>query len=112
MVAERGQWWGKIDGTDADIDIVAKVYDDRRMIHTVLAECKFSRKRMGFGAYNTLVSRSEAAGFTENVSFMLFSAMGFDDELREYASDEGIALVDGETLMGEREPPVLFGMSG
>ena len=112
MVAERGQWWGKIDGTDADIDIVAKVYDDRRMIHTVLAECKFSRKRMGFSAYNTLVSRSKAAGFTENVSFMLFSAIGFDDELREYASDEGIALVDGETLMGKREPPVLFDMSG
>ena len=79
-VVERGQWWGRIDGTDTDIDIVAKVSDGNRIIHTVLGECKFSRKPMGFSAYNKLVSRAKGAGFTENVTFVLFSAEGFEDE--------------------------------
>ena len=107
-VIERGQWWGRVDDTDADIDIVAKVYDDRRIIHTILCECKFSRKPMGFGIYNTLVSRSKASKITENVSFMLFSAMGFDDDLIQYAEENGIALVNGKMLIGDDSPPVLF----
>ena len=107
-VVERGQWWGRIDGTDTDIDIVAKVSDGNRIIHTVLGECKFSRKPMGFSAYNKLVSRAKGAGFTENVTFVLFSAEGFEDELIEFAKENGIALVDGRMLVGDREPPTLF----
>ena len=108
MVIERGQWWGRIDGSDVDIDIVAKIADDRRMIHTVLCECKFSRKPAGFGAYNTLVSRSRAAGFTENTSFMLFSALGFEEDFSEFAAENGVILVDGSMLVGDASPPDLF----
>lgn len=107
-VIERGQWWGKIDGTDVDIDIVAKVSDEHKVIHTILSECKFRRKPMGFSAYNTLVSRSKSAKFTENIIFMLFSASGFEEELCEFAEDSGVILVDGKTLMGDSEPPILF----
>lgn len=108
LVIERGQWWGRISDSEADIDIVAKVSDGHGIIHTVLSECKFSRRPMGFGAYNTLASRAVCAGFTENVKYVLFSALGFDDDLIEYAEENGIALIDGGTLMGKKFPPRLF----
>ncbi|MBR2254892.1 MAG: AAA family ATPase [Candidatus Methanomethylophilaceae archaeon] len=107
-VVERGQWWGRVGDADADIDIVAKVADDRRFIHTVLGECKFRGKPMGFAGYNTLASRAKAARFTENVTYALFSATGFEDDLSEYADENGIKLIDGRTLVGDREPPELF----
>ena len=108
MVVERGQWWGRVGDADADIDIVAKVSDEQRLIHNVLGECKFSRKPMNFTAYNSLVSRAKAARFTENVIFMLFSVSGFEEELSDYAEENGIILVDGSILMGEKEPPTIF----
>ena len=108
-VIERGQWWGRVDDTDADIDVVAKVADGNGLIHTILAECKFSRKPMGFGAYNTLVSRAKAAGFSENVTFVLFSALGFEEELVGFAEENGVILVSGRVLAGLDETPSLFG---
>ena len=107
-VVERGQWWGRIDDADTDIDIVAKVSDEHRLIRTILGECKFSRKPMGFNAYNTLVSRAKKAGFTENTIFMLFSALGFEEELSEYSEENGIVLIDGRILIGEEKPPDIF----
>jgi hypothetical protein len=107
-VIERGQWWGRVDDTDADIDVVAKVADGNGFIHTILGECKFSRKPMGLGAYNTLVSRAKAAGFSENVTFVLFSALGFEEELVEFAEENGVILVSGRVLAGLDETPSLF----
>ena len=108
LVTERGQWWGLVDDTEVDIDVVAKIADEKRMIHTVLGECKFSRKPVGFGIYNTLVSRAKSAKFTENVSFILFSALGFEEDLSDYAEENGITLVDGQILIGDKTPPILF----
>ena len=88
---------------------MAKVADGNGLIHTILGECKFSRKPMGFGAYNTLVSRAKAAGFSENVTFMLFSALGFEEELVEFAEENGVILVCGRVLAGLDERPSLFG---
>ena len=63
---------------------------------------------MGFGAYNTLVSRAKAAGFSENVTFVLFSALGFEEELVEFAEENGVILVSGRILMGlDAAPPLL-----
>ena len=107
-IIERGQWWGRIDDTDADIDIVAKAYDGNRHIHTILGECKFSRRPVGMSVFNTLVSRAKAAKFTENVIYIIFSALGFDDELMEYAEDNRIILVDGEIMISNDDPPVIF----
>ena len=87
---------------------MAKVADGNGLIHTILGECKFSRKPMGFGAYNTLVSRAKAAGFRENVTFVLFSALGFEEELVEFAEENGVILVSGRILMGlDAAPPLL-----
>jgi len=108
LVVEKGQWWGRIGDSEADIDIVAKISDGRGMIHTVLCECKFSRKPLGFGAYNTLASRALCAGLTENVKYVLFSALGFDDDLIDYAEENGIVLIDGEILLGKKPTPLLF----
>ncbi|MBR2092693.1 MAG: AAA family ATPase [Candidatus Methanomethylophilaceae archaeon] len=107
-VVERGQWWGRAGDEDVDIDIVAKIADSRNIIRTVLCECKFSRKPVGFGTYNTLVSRSKAAGFTENLSFVLFSALGFEDELSEFSEENDVVLVDGHMLLGDKAPPKIF----
>lgn len=108
LVVDRGQWWGRLGDSEADIDIVAKVSDGRGVIRTVLGECKFSRKPMGFGAYNALSSRATCAGLTENAKYMLFSALGFDEDLVEYAADNGIALIGSGELMGRESPPRLF----
>ena len=108
MVTERGQWWRLVDDTEVDIDVVAKIADGNQMIHTVLGECKFSRKPVGFGIYNTLVSRAKSAKFTENVSLILFSALGFEEDLSDYAEENGITLVDGQILIGDKTPPILF----
>ena len=54
---------------------------------------------MGFGALNTLISRVEGLRGVDNPVYALFSVSGFDDELREYANDNGIILVDGRTIL-------------
>lgn len=87
---------------------IIEVSDEHEVIRTILGECKFRRNPMGFSAYNTLVSRSKSAKFTENIIFILFSASGFEEELCEFAEDSGVILVDGKTLMGDSEPPILF----
>ena len=87
---------------------IIEVSDEHEVIRTILGECKFRRNPMGFSAYNTLVSRSKSAKFTENIIFMLFSASGFEEELCEFAEDNGVILVDGKTLIGDSEPPILF----
>lgn len=56
----------------------------------------------------TLAFRAKKAGFTENVTFMLFSASGFEEELSEYAEENGIVLVDGRILNGEGKSSELF----
>ena len=107
-ILERGQWWGKSDGEFVDIDIVAKILDRNRLIHTLIGECKFSKKPMGFGLYNILISRAKDAGISENVQCMLFSALGFEDDLVEYSKENGIFLVDAEALLGKKEAPLLL----
>jgi len=107
-VIERGQWWGRINNTDVDIDVVAKISDEHRLIRTLVGECKFSRKPVGFTAYNTLVSRAKVAKFTENVIFVLFSALGFEQDFIDYSEENGVILIDGKTLYGDKAPPTIF----
>ena len=62
---------------------------------------------MGFGTFNTLVSRAQHAGFRDNVAYIMFSALGFEEEFSEYAEENDIILVDGRALLGYTEPPAL-----
>ena len=98
-VTEIGRWWGYSDSEYTDIDVVAKTIDDEGIVRNMFCECKFSSRPMGFGALNTLVSRVEGLRGVDNPVYALFSVNGFDDELREYANDNGIILVDGQTIL-------------
>lgn len=49
--------------------------------------------------------QSEKAGFTVNTIFMLFFASDFDEELSEYAEENGIILIDGQILIGDGKLP-------
>ena len=105
-IIEIGSWWGKDSkGVDVDIDIIAKAFDENDVIYTLVCECKFSENPMGFTTMNTLEQRCEDASIKENVRYVLFSAGGFQDDLREYADENGISLVDCETMMGLKDIP-------
>lgn len=108
-VAEIGSWWGRNpDGEDSDIDIIAKTVDDTGLVHTLVCECEFSRNPIGFAPLNALTERCESASVRENVKYVLFSAGGFRDDLREYAEENRIILIDSDILMGLKEVPALF----
>ncbi len=105
-VTEIGSWWGRdSEGEDVDIDIVAKAVDDKDSVHTLACECKFGKNPIGFTPLNTLMRRCEDAKIGDNVKFLLFSAGGFSDELREYSEENGIVLIDCEMLTGMKEIP-------
>ena len=108
-IIEIGSWWGRdSEGVDVDIDIIAKVFDDD-ITYTLVCECKFSKNPMGFTALNVLEQRCKDALIKENVRYALFSAGGFQDDLREYADENGIMLIDCETIMGlKNAPPISF----
>ncbi|MGN0099165.1 MAG: ATP-binding protein [Candidatus Methanomethylophilaceae archaeon] len=99
-VKRRGIWWGRVDGVDTDIDIVADVVNRELFVHTLLVECKFRKNRIGFSAYNDLVERSEVAGAGDNTRYMMISIAGFDTRLCEYAEDNGVLLIGPDELLG------------
>ncbi len=72
---------------DADIDIVAEVENDRN-VDLVLCECRFTHRMVGMREYENLVKRGLSArrGY-QNKRYILFSRVGFTDELREFAED-------------------------
>ncbi len=55
-----------------------------------------------------MTERCRSAFINENVKYVLFSAGGFQDDLREYAEENGILLVDSDILMGLKKVPDLF----
>lgn len=108
-ISEIGSWWGRdSDGEDTDIDIVAKIIDGTGFVHTLVCECKYSKNPIGFAPLNALVERCESASIQDNLKYILFSAGGFQNNLREYAEENGIVLIDCEVLMGLRNVPDLF----
>ena len=91
---------------DTDIDVVAEVSQDR-ISYTVVAECKFTAKPMGFGALNRLRGRIGKRCDGRNLRIMLMSVSGFDDDLRDYAEEQGIILIDLDVLVGNSPAPRL-----
>jgi len=79
---ETGRWWGRVNGTDADIDLIATVLEDGHEV-SLFCECKFSKNPVGMGVYNALKERSEHVKGLNNRKYMLFSTAGFDERLHE-----------------------------
>lgn len=105
---EIGRWWGKAGvGTGTDIDLVA-VVRSRKMTVTVLGECKFRGDASGFEVYNSLKSKADALSRDRTVRLMLFSASGFKDNLVLFAEENGIILVDLDTLISRKPAPEIL----
>ncbi|MDR0887958.1 MAG: ATP-binding protein [Candidatus Methanoplasma sp.] len=97
---EIGKWWGRIEDSDVDIDILAQV-TDRNEEMFLFCECKFRRQKVGFNVLNTLESRSEHVKGPINRRMVIFSASGFEDELIDYAAkDRKLILVGPDELFG------------
>ena len=106
-VNEIGSWWGSMDGTDTDIDVVAEVYNKDDLIITLLGECKFRREPAGMSIISDLEKKAKFARAKKNVRMAVFSLGGFSEGLVEYASDSGTLLIGKEKLLGEVAPDVL-----
>lgn len=95
-----GSWWGRIDDSDTDIDIVA-VATDGKIDYSVFGECKFSKWKMEMNTFETLENRSEWVKGMMNRRYVLFSKSGFDREMADYAKTGNITLATTEQMYGD-----------
>lgn len=118
---DQGRWWGMVDTDDLDdngspirtvedIDIVNLMIDRNKRRVMMISECKFRRSPMTFQALNKLRIHWDASGEKGVPEIMLFSASGFEDNLVEYAEDNGIALIGLDILVGKEESPDMHGL--
>ena len=103
-VGEIGTWWGRVDGTDTDIDIVASVYDGSRRASNLMVECKFSRKAVSYKVLDDLEAKTESTSSMPNLRYMVVAVSGFDTELEAAMDDGRVILVGADKLLG-RVPP-------
>ena len=104
VVGDIGTWWGRTDGTDTDIDIVATVYDRDRRVSNLMVECKFSRKAMNCKVLDDLEAKTENTSSIPNLRYMIVAVSGFDTELEDAMEDGRVILVGTDKLLG-RVPP-------
>lgn len=113
---EVGRWWGIAETKDGDgyenedIDIVARAMDRNNHECWLAAECKFRRRGAGHGDLCSLQRRWRSAGESGIPTFIVFSAMGFSDDLVEDSEDGRVTLFGIDELMGRTEPPDLGGL--
>ncbi len=103
-VKEIGSWWGRVDGEETYIDIVASVYNKDDLLITLLCECKFRKEKTGISLIQELEKKAESARADINRRFAVFSLGGFTEELKEYAEDTGIFLIGTDKLLGIDDP--------
>ncbi len=105
ITMDIGKWWGRIDGEDTDIDIVARISDGRSK-YDLYCECKFRRKESTYRDYEILkekVSELNRRAGPANERYMLFSISGFSDSLIEAEeNDPKLILVDPDVLVGRK----------
>lgn len=110
ITLDIGKWWGRIDGEDTDVDVVAKVTEDD-IRYDLYCECKFRGRPATFAAYEELrgkVSFINRDRGPPNCRYVIFSASGFSESLLEAGdTDPELILVDLETVTGGRPAPRL-----
>jgi hypothetical protein len=116
-----GSWWGavpvrddyghtvkdgngKVSTEDVDIDVTATIKEGQNRID-LFGECKFTSKKVGFGALNTLEERVGYLKGRYNARLALFSMSGFESELMDYAESNGILLFGSDVLVGLETMP-------
>lgn len=90
-VSKKGPWWSR-DG-EVEFDLLAKIIDSELRTSNLVCECKFVKNPIGMNVINKLKSKADKNLKLENVSYILFSASGFDEELSEFAQDKNIRLI-------------------
>ena len=90
---QMGTWWERTSDGIHKIDIVAQCRDGGNEFHLV-CECRYGNEATGMKEFERLRSLSERMKECYNKRFCLFSRSGFTQELKEYAMNNGIELVD------------------
>lgn len=93
-----GTWWSPREGS-TDIDVVAKVIGRDLRTGYLLAECKFRRKETRMDVMQDLLDRAKQTKGLVNPEYMIISVSGFAPNLREYAEDNGVALIGLDELL-------------
>ena len=89
IAAKRvGSQWG----SDLEIDIMTENLDDSNWF----GECKWWKRPVGENVLNRLIEKVERIPehWRKRPNYMLFSASGFTDSLKQRASDTGVLLID------------------
>ena len=104
LCVEIGRWWGRAGGEEREIDIVA-VIDERHHEVSLFCECKFRRRRANLGTLNALRETADHIKTLNNRRYVLFSAFGFDEDLKDYVEQygqtAGIVLIGLGELYGD-----------
>ena len=111
-----GRCWGQfmnLEGEgiiDGDIDVVAKIDRGDATVY-LFAECKFSRRKVGFTEYNKLERMIRYMKWDTDYVIALFSISGFDPEFEEFARDNGVLMFGIDEILGRRPAPAIEAVS-
>ena len=98
-----GKWWGRAGDEDRDVDLIAVVDENGHEV-SLFCECKFRHRPQGFTALNKLIDTSEHVKKLSNRRFVIFSAFGFDEDLKDhveqYKKTTNVRLIGIDELFG------------
>lgn len=103
VCTEIGKWWGRSNGENRDIDVTARVKCGNGKAD-LFVECGFRNRKAGFGTLETLKYTVEGLRLSLNERFMIISPSGFEENLLDFAEDNGVVLVGMDELIGRRAP--------
>lgn len=104
-ITGSGRWIGKVDGKETDMDAVAETLEEGRRTSNILCECRFTRQKTGFSAYDKLKADAAAARCEYNRRLAIASGPGFEDGLREWSDENGEPWLIGLEKIFGLEPP-------
>lgn len=94
---EIGRWWKSDAEGTIEVDIAATVIEDGARV-SLFGECKFRNRLTTSSVFEELVDESRLAKTDATRRYILFSASGFSDDLRELEDEGKVELVDLERL--------------
>jgi len=84
-----GRWWGnnKKEKREEEIDFVAYAYDS-----AIFGECKWTNERVNKPILEELIRKSELFPHFKSKYYMMFSKVGFDNNLMEQIKHGSVKL--------------------
>lgn len=96
-IRRSGRYWSR-DG-QLELDLIAELGDG----HYLFGECKWSASPVGLGVYYDLrnkVAKLPETKYQDQPTYAVFSAAGFNDDLRATAGRASVLLISGDDLLG------------